>query len=122
MSDSLKCTICGTKISNGWVRGAFNESSPVTKTSSLLCDDCATGIEVKHEFRICDHCGLPMDAGMTDLVSFYAHASCFEDAMNARFVQWRQSEHEGMRGGYYEYRNESNGTWQDTGIFYTEWE
>ena len=34
--------------------------------------------------------------------------------------KWRPSEEEGENGGFYEFQA-CDGFWEDTGIFYTEW-
>ena len=34
--------------------------------------------------------------------------------------KWRASDEEGEYEGWYEYLNE-DGEWEDTGVFYTEW-
>lgn len=75
------------------------------------------------ETRICMVCGKPMVDGMTDCHEFYAHESCFEKAMDETFPDgWRESDGMGRLGGYYESFHPLDGTWRDTGIFYTEWE
>lgn len=75
------------------------------------------------EIRFCDECGKPYDHGfMADGYSWYSCEDCFEKAMNRDFGkgEWRGTEEEGDCGGFYEYLNVDD-TWEDTGIFYTEW-
>lgn len=76
----------------------------------------------KIEIRFCRACGKPFDSGMTDLWDFYSCEECFEGLMNKECGEgkWRCTEDEGENGGFYE-RLLSDGTWEDTGVFYTEW-
>ena len=79
--------------------------------------------EYKIEIRFCDHCGIPIDCGyMIDDGSFYSCEECFEDIMDKYYGKdgWRDTDEEGEWGGYYEWLK-SDGTWEDTGIFWTEW-
>ena len=85
--------------------------------------------------RICDYCHRSMTSGMTNEgngfdAAFRCHEECFEEAMNSRYGQgmWRLNPDyaadcstEGEYGGYYDALCES-GAWEDTGIYYTEWE
>lgn len=78
----------------------------------------AHGIDI----RICEECGMPMDAGfMIDDGSFYCCENCFETAMDKEYGKgnWRATDEEGYYGGYYEYLD--GDTWEDTGIFWTHW-
>lgn len=73
--------------------------------------------------RFCDFCGKPYDAGfVAGDGDWYCCEECFEDAMNNDYGNegWRETEDEGEYGGFYEYLNAS-GKWEDTGIYYTEW-
>lgn len=73
------------------------------------------------DIRICEWCGTPMDEGfMIDDGTFYSCDECFESAMNEEYGNgnWRPSD-EGEYGGYYEHLK--NNTWEDTGIFWTQW-
>lgn len=75
------------------------------------------------EIRFCEQCGKPFDAGYTvDCGWWYCCEECLEDVMNADYGEgkWRITDDEGDLGGYYEFLN-TNNMWEDTGIFYTEW-
>ena len=74
------------------------------------------------EIRFCDECGSPIDQGfMVDDGSFYSCEECFESAMDHAYGKgnWRSTDEEGSYGGYYEYLDVD--TWEDTGIFWTQW-
>ena len=93
------------------------EVSPETEIRAILEDIYGANI------RFCDECGIPYDMGfMAGDGEWYCCQSCFEDVLNRDFGKdgWRESEDEGEYGGFYEYLND-NGEWEDTGIFYTEW-
>ena len=68
-----------------------------------------------------------MTDGMTDLEGFYAHeGGCFRALMDSEYGegQWRLNRHDGAPlwdGGYYD-RLDDDGTWGDTGVFYTQWD
>ena len=73
--------------------------------------------------RFCEECGKPYDAGYTaGNGDWYCCEECFEGAMNETYGvgKWRPSDEEGEYDGWYEYQKE-DGTWEDTGIYYTEW-
>lgn len=75
------------------------------------------------EIRFCVECGIPFDAGfMEDGWYWYSCENCFETAMDNRYGKgkWRTLEDKVYDGGYYEYQ-QVDGTWENTGIFYTEW-
>ena len=75
------------------------------------------------EIRFCEVCGKPYDKGyMVDGGFWYCCEDCFEAAMDNDYGKgkWRASEEEGADGGWYEYLNDED-EWEDTGIFYTEW-
>lgn len=74
------------------------------------------------EIRFCDECGKPYDAGfMAGDGEYYCCEECFEPMMDRDYGKgkWRATEDEGYRGGFYEYLDGDE--WEDTGIFYTEW-
>ena len=74
------------------------------------------------EIRFCEECGKPMDEGfLIDDGSFYSCEDCFEEAMNNRYGEgnWQAATQEGEWGGWYECLIED--TWEDTGIFWTQW-
>lgn len=109
----VKCDGCGKVIKH---------SGTMASETEHFCDECST--PANQEFRICDHCGKPMVDGMTDLCDFYCHEKCFERAMDARYPDgWRinPSGDEGPCGGYYDSLYKPDGSWNDTGIFYTTW-
>lgn len=78
--------------------------------------------ETGFEMRFCDECGKPFDAGYTaEDGSWYCCEKCFEPAMNKAYGNnWRGTDDVGYNGGYYEYLNHE-GEWEDTGIYWTEW-
>ncbi len=75
------------------------------------------------EIRFCETCGSPIDQGFTtDESGWYCCEDCFEKTMDEDYGKgkWRASEDEGIDGGFYE-RQDEDGEWEDTGIYYTEW-
>ena len=93
------------------------DNTPMYEIQDILYDEYNT------EIRFCSECGVPYDAGyMQGDGEWYFCEECFEDAMNESYgeVKWRPSDSEGEYGGWYEYKTDS-GEWEDTGIFYTEW-
>ena len=74
------------------------------------------------EIRFCEECGKPYDKGFIAGDGYwYCCEECFEGAMNETYGEgkWRPTDVEGSEGGYYEYFDCDE--WEDTGIFYTEW-
>ena len=74
------------------------------------------------EVRFCCECGKPYDAGfMAGDGDYYCCEDCFEPMMDRDYGKdnWRATEEEGYYGGFYEYLDD--GQWEDTGIYYTEW-
>lgn len=74
------------------------------------------------EMRFCDECGKPYDAGyMAGDGEYYCCEECFEPMMDRDYGKgkWRPTKDEGCFGGFYEYFG--GDFWEDTGIFYTEW-
>lgn len=77
----------------------------------------------KLEVRFCEVCGKPYDAGyIVGNGYWYCCEDCFETAMDCDYGKgkWRAAEEEGIYDGWYEYLND-NGEWEDTGVYYTEW-
>lgn len=77
----------------------------------------------KTEVRFCDECGKPFSEGfMMEDGCWYICDDCFEAAMNAEYGEgkWRATDEEGSYGGFYEHLNDGD-EWEDTGIFWTEW-
>ena len=77
----------------------------------------------KTEIRFCEECGKPYDRGyMAGDGYWYCCEDCFDDSMNKSYGKgkWRGTDEEGYYGGYYE-ALQDDGEWEDTGIFYTEW-
>ena len=73
--------------------------------------------------RFCEICGIPYDMGFVGGDGeWYCCQSCFESAMDKDYGKdgWRGTDDEGEYGGYYEYLR-ADGEWEDTGIYYTEW-
>ena len=94
----------------------INLSSPEYAIQDIMYDKYNT------EIRFCDECGKPYDAGfMAGDGEYYCCEECFEPMMDRDYGKgkWRATEDEGYRGGFYEYLDGDE--WEDTGIFYTEW-
>ena len=75
------------------------------------------------EIRFCEECGKPYDVGYTACSGeWYCCEECFESTMNKDYgkKKWRPTDEEGKYGGLYEYLN-TDGEWEDTGIYWTEW-
>lgn len=114
----VKCDGCGDVI---------KFSGAMASEDEHFCDECST--PANQEFVICVHCGEPMIDGMTNdggwvTYDFNCHEQCFDAAMDERYGngRWREnpSGEPGEYNGYYDELLE-DGTWEDTGIFYTEW-
>ena len=91
-----------------------------TDTESLIQEILED--EYKTEIRFCEECGKPYDAGyMAGDGEYYCCEECFEPMMDRDYGKgkWRPTEDEGCFGGFYEYFG--GDFWEDTGIFYTEW-
>lgn len=94
-----------------------DEISPETEIRAILEDIYGANI------RFCDVCGIPYDMGfIAGDGEWYCCQSCFESVMNKDYGEdgWRGTEDEGEYGGFYEYLR-PDGEWEDTGIYYTEW-
>jgi hypothetical protein len=81
--------------------------------------------EIADYLRVCERCGKPFQFGFTtDDGRYYFCEECFTDGMNELFGEgkWKASEREecGEYGGYYD-ELLPDGTWEDTGFYYTEW-
>lgn len=77
----------------------------------------------KVEVRFCEVCGKPYDAGfIAGDGDWYCCEGCFEKTMNKDYGKgkWRETDDEGVNGGFYEYLDD-NGKWEDTGIYWTDW-
>ena len=112
----VKCDGCGKEISSS---GSMVDHEDNPDKFYHFCDECTIG-SAGVEFRICDRCGMPMIAGMTNLENFYACLDCFEQEMNERCPDgWRTVEDDGCEG-FYEMLDD-DGKWYGTGIFYTCW-
>lgn len=73
----------------------------------------------KTEVRFCDECGKPYDAGfMIGDGEWYCCEECFEKIKEEDDL--RPTEEEGCNGGFYEYTHD-DGTVEDTGVFWTNW-
>ena len=95
----------------------YGEVSPETEIRDILEDIFGANI------RFCEICGIPYDMGFVGGDGeWYCCQSCFQSAMDHDYGEdcWRGSEDEGEYGGFYEFLNR-NGEWEDTGIYYTEW-
>ena len=93
-------------------------------SSFIACDRIQEFIEGFDgtEIRFCDECGKPYDKGfIAGDGDWYCCEDCFDGAMNETYGEgkWRGTDKEGSEGGYYEYFDGEE--WEDTGIFYTEW-
>lgn len=73
------------------------------------------------EIRFCEECGKPYDRGFTAGGDWYCCEECFESAMDRDYGRgnWRAANEEGVYGGWYEALRD--GRWEDTGIYWTEW-
>ena len=94
----------------------YGDVSPETEIRAILEDNYGANI------RFCDICGIPYDMGfIAGDGEWYCCQSCFKEALDDAYGEdgWRESEDEGEWGGYYEYLKD--GEWEDTGIYYTEW-
>ena len=79
--------------------------------------------EHKTEVRFCEECGKPYDCGfIAGDGDWYCCEDCFEEVMDRDYGKgkWRGTDEEGCYGGFYESLHD-DGEWEDTGIFYTEW-
>lgn len=82
------------------------------------------------EERICEVCGKPVIAGMTnDSGDFYCHEECFEKYMDDTYGKhrWMQVNDDGENGYYVAYGVTATDSKIETaifgtGIYYTEWE
>lgn len=77
----------------------------------------------KTEIRFCEECGRPYDCGfIAGDGEWYCCEPCFDAVMDRDYGKgkWRDTEEEGCYGGFYEFLDDS-GEWDDTGIYYTEW-
>lgn len=95
----------------------FGDVSPETEIKYILEDNYGANI------RFCEICGIPYDMGfIAGDGEWYCCQSCFQSVMDKDYGEegWRGTEEEGEHGGFYEYLN-SDGEWEDTGIYYTEW-
>lgn len=75
------------------------------------------------EIRFCEVCGRPFDAGfIAGYGDWYCCEECFEPTMDKDYGKgnWRPTDEEGEYGGLYEFLGD-NGEWQDTGVYWTEW-
>lgn len=113
-----KKTIVMTVDGDRYLIKRDGEVSPETEIRSILEDIYEANI------RFCDTCGIPYDMGfMVEGGWWYCCQSCFNDELlNDTYGKdkWRETEDEGENGGFYEFLND-DGEWEDTGIFYTEW-
>lgn len=77
------------------------------------------------EIRFCEECGKPMTRGYTtDCGDWYCCEECFEDVMNYIYGKgnWRDTDKEGELGGFYQRLSDLGAEeWEDTGIFWTDW-
>ena len=73
------------------------------------------------EIRFCEECGKPYDRGFTAGGDWCCCEECFESAMDRDYGRgnWRAAKEEGAYGGWYETLRD--GRWEDTGIYWTEW-
>lgn len=95
----------------------FNKNNdPETEIKYILDEDYGA------EIRFCEVCGKPFESGfIAGDGDWYCCEECFEVTMDKDYGKgnWRPTDEEGEYGGFYEYLN--NGEWQDTGIYWTEW-
>ena len=94
----------------------IESNAPEYEIQDILYDDYGT------EIRFCDECGKPYDAGyIAGDGEYYCCEECFEPMMNRDYGEgkWRGTDEEGRYGGLYEYLDGDK--WDDTGLYYTEW-
>lgn len=114
---SKKCVVM-TVDGDRYLIKRFNEDvSPDTEIKYILEENYNT------EIRFCEVCGKPFDAGfIAGDGDWYCCEECFEPTMDKNYGKgkWRGTDEEGEYGGFYEFLGH-NGEWQDTGIYWTEW-
>lgn len=77
-----------------------------------------------YEERICEVCGEPVLAGMTNQDGdFYCHEECFEKFMNEIYGKhhWMAVRDDGNNGYYLVSDANVVGGYYGTGIYYTDW-
>lgn len=114
---SKKCVVM-TVDGDRYLIKIFNEDvSPDTEIKYILEENYNT------EIRFCEVCGKPFDAGfIAGDGDWYCCEECFEPTMDNDYGKgnWRSTDEEGEYGGFYEFLGD-NGKWQDTGVYWTEW-
>ena len=113
---NAKIHICGE---NDYLLGVSEDSTGIAISLESL-NDCD---EEDGDVRVCEVCGEIMTKGFTtDDGSYYCCEKCFKSDMDRTYeFGWRPTNKEGIYGGLYEALGR-NGLWEDTGIYYTEWE
>ena len=94
----------------------IENNTPMYEIQDIMYDEYNT------EIRFCSECGKPYDAGyMAGDGEWYCCENCFEPVMDRDYGKgkWRATEEEGYHGGFYEYLDGDE--WEDTGIFWTQW-
>lgn len=100
----------------------------VNGTDEYLADDeydidYVLSTNYNTEVRFCEQCGRPYDMGyIAGDGWWYCCEECFETTMDNDYGKgkWRATKEEGEFGGFYEALNDE-GIWEDTGIFWTQW-
>ena len=113
----VRCDTCGDRIYDGLSDFGCERH---------WCDaECKPHSDVEAEFRVCVECGMPMVQGFTvEGGGWYCCEECFEPMMERDYPNgYRANDHDDdphWCDGMWDYKDE-DGTWHDTGIFYTEW-
>lgn len=90
---------------------------PETEIKYILDEDYGA------EIRFCEICGKPFETGfIAGDGDWYCCEECFEPTMDKDYGKgkWRATDEEGEYSGFYEFIGR-DGEWQDTGIYWTEW-
>lgn len=72
--------------------------------------------------RKCAACGKIVDYGMTDLEGFYAHEECLPAALDKYYGEGKWLHEDDWYGEEHYTHYVGDGEWEDTGIFYTDFE
>ena len=114
---SKKCVVMTVDSDKYLIKRLNEDSCPDTEIKYILEENYNTAI------RFCEVCGKPFDAGyIAGDGDWYCCEECFAPTMDKDYGKegWRESDEEGEYGGFYEYLNNGD-EWEDTSIYWTEW-